>query len=207
MHSASPQTYLLHSHKRFLAVGCCWRHSPAPMVLPQLRAQGVLAPPAVLQWGHPHPPCFSMVMLAAACLGPHRNLVADEEGNQREAGDQRASAGAREGRRVADCCQRWKKRGASHRSLPKTERGAMTRKGCRREQEYQVLFSCAGNGMCSANAHPERWMFYLLLLTIFHPFDKQSPCTFHCPLSLPVLFAGSHWGISYTCTGLCSRST
>lgn len=75
----------------------------------------------------------------AACLGTHRNLVADREGSQKEARDQRASIGAREGITAADCCQWQEERCMSHRSPPKTERGAMSRKGCRREQEYQIL--------------------------------------------------------------------
>lgn len=57
------------------------------------------------------------------------------QGSQKEAGDQRALIGAREGRRAADGCQRREERHSSHRSPPKTERGAMSRKGCRREQE------------------------------------------------------------------------
>lgn len=69
-----------------------------------------------LRWSsgvvHTHPD-----VLMVACLGTCENMVANKEGSQKEAGDQRASTEARKGGRDPDCCQWQEEGGASHRSL------------------------------------------------------------------------------------------
>lgn len=203
-HSASatavPHIGCCGPYQRFLEVGCCWEPSLLSGYWHYLWCCS--------RTDHPHP-AVSVNVLTASFLGTARNLLADKQGSQKEARDLRASAGAREGRREADCCQWQEGEGMSYRSLPTPNQkgGHRVGKAVGENRAYQVLFSCAGNAMRKAKTHPELRTLYFLLPSVSHPAGKPSPCSSRCPLSPGAGFAGSRSRAWHTCTAPCSQST
>lgn len=145
---------LLHSHKRFLAAGCCWRHSPAPMVLPQLRGS------SGLQGSQHSLQCCSVAIhthSASAWSCSWLLAWAHVETWWLTKRGTREKQGTRGHQLEQEKGEEWQTAvSGGRKEVHLTEVPPEQNGGCRREQEYQVLFSCAGNGMGSANTHPER---------------------------------------------------